>query len=126
MGPQIFKIVALAVIILPTIFVAIYMLRKTTRIFKKTLSENLRNRGQEVTSQPARVISRRREVSNRRGYETIGAIYQITFETDTGERLTSLVSPEEFEQAAEGDRGTLTRQGSAYRAFVPDSVAVRT
>ncbi|MCD7927945.1 MAG: DUF2500 domain-containing protein [Oscillospiraceae bacterium] len=89
-------------------------------------SEN--NRAPRLSVQ-AWVRSRREDVTYTRhpvagdatgahGYHTTANIRRfVTFQTDSGEQIELSVSGQEYDRLIEGDRGTLTFQGTRYIDF---------
>jgi hypothetical protein len=76
------------------------------------------DKGRPVESLPARVVTKRLEVSGTAGsYGGTATYYYCTFELAEGERLEFPVEGPEFGQLVEGDEGTLTYQGTRYRSF---------
>lgn len=81
-------------------------------------------------SVPARVVSRRTEVSHHsfanggdvtgaHGYSTNSSTWHyVTFEVESGDRMEFSVSGKEYGLLAEGDVGKLTFQGTRYLSFV--------
>ena len=81
-------------------------------------------------SVPARVVSRRTEVSHHsfanggdvtgaQGYTASSSTwYYVTFEVESGDRMEFSVSGKEYGLLAEGDMGKLTFQGTRYLSFV--------
>lgn len=77
----------------------------------------------------ATVISRRADVnihqtgnagdiSGAHGFTTTSSTdYYVTFQVKSGDRMEFLVNGQEYGQLLEGDRGTLTFQGTRYLGF---------
>ena len=85
-------------------------------IIAKRVEISLKNSRSPVAAAAASAVSKRQSVSG--GYNTGGyTSYFVTFEFDSGERAELSVSGEEFGMIAEGDRGTLTYQGTKFISF---------
>ena len=80
-------------------------------IIAKRVEISLRNSRSPVAAAAASAVSKRQSVSG--GYTS----YFVTFEFDSGERAELSMSGEEFGMIAEGDRGTLTYQGTKFISF---------
>ena len=76
-----------------------------------------RNNASPVESVPARVAAKRTETSGRMNGGSVWTTYYVTFELDGGERQEYAVGGREFGTLVEGDRGTLTHQGTRYKGF---------
>lgn len=86
-------------------------------------------------SVPARVVSRRTEVSHHsfanggdvtgsQGYSTSSSTwYYVTFQVESGDRMEFSVDGREYGMLAEGDTGKLTFQGTRYLSFVRESTS---
>jgi len=81
------------------------------------LGEWSRNNAMPVESVPAAVVAKRADVSGRMNRGSTWTTYYVTFELAGGERREFWVSGNEYGLLAEGDRGTLTHQGTRYRGF---------
>jgi hypothetical protein len=78
------------------------------------------NKSRPVESLPARVVTKRTEVSGAAGaggYGGAATYYYCTFELADGERLELQVKGPEYGLLVEGDEGTLTHQGTRYHGF---------
>ncbi len=72
----------------------------------------------------AEVVSKRTDVSHRHhrhdggiGHTTTSTHYYATFQVESGDRMELPLSGAEYGLLAEGDRGSLTFQGSRYLGF---------
>lgn len=77
------------------------------------------NKQPQVTIQ-ARVLTKRTEVSGGSGDSSASTWYYITFETESGDRKEFQIKGQEYGMLADGDRGTLSYQGTRYRSFNRD------
>lgn len=75
-----------------------------------------RNNASPVESVPAKVVAKRTDTSGRMSGGRVWTEY-VTFEFDDGERREFWVNCEDFGVLVEGDRGTLTHQGTRYKGF---------
>lgn len=73
------------------------------------------NASAPVLNEAATVVAKRSEVAGRRN--STGTTYYVTFETNGSQRSELEVSGQQFGLLAEGDRGTLTRQGTRFQSF---------
>lgn len=80
------------------------------------MAEWSRNNASPILDQSVLVVAKRIEVSNRSSDRTWTNHY-ATFELENGERLEFSLSGSEYGMLAEGDRGTLTSQGTRYKGF---------
>lgn len=81
------------------------------------------NNGQPVLSSPAQVVAKRTNTSGGGGVNNTSSVstwYYATFDIEGGERQEFSVSGREYGMLAEGDRGTLTFQGTRYKGFARD------
>jgi hypothetical protein len=81
------------------------------------LGEWSRNNAMPVESVPAAVVAKRADVSGGMNGGSTWTTYYVTFEFDGGERREFWVGGRESGRLAEGDRGTLTHQGTRYHGF---------
>jgi hypothetical protein len=75
-----------------------------------------------LTSQPARVVSKRREQTGRADDGSPTIAHYANFETEDGKRREVWLPSAEFDLLAAGDAGTLLQRGSVYRGFTLDQV----
>lgn len=80
------------------------------------LAERARNNASPVESVPAKVVAKRTETSGMSG-GSVWTRYHVTFEREDGVRREYEVEGEDFGVLVEGDRGTLTHQGTRYKGF---------
>jgi hypothetical protein len=83
----------------------------------KGFGEWSRNNASPVESVAARVVAKRTETSGRMNGGSVWTTYYVTFELAGGERREFGVWGREFGVLVEGDRGTLTHQGTRYKGF---------
>src|SRR5437764_12574782 len=76
-----------------------------------------RNNASPVESVPARVVAKRTDTESYASGGRVWTSYYVTFEVGSGERQEYEVGGGEFGVLADGDRGTLTHQGTRYRGF---------
>jgi hypothetical protein len=85
------------------------------------------NNAQPVLSVPAKVTSRRTDVSsyihnaagdNAINHHHTNTTYFVTFEVESGDRMEFQVADNEYGMVAENDIGKLTFQGTRYLGFV--------
>ena len=76
------------------------------------------NSGSPRISVSARVAGKRSEVSGGHGNTSVRTSYFVTFEGEGGERRELPVKGHEFGVLMEGDKGTLTYQGTWFQGFV--------
>jgi hypothetical protein len=80
----------------------------------RNAAEHRRNMSLPPQNDHARVVAKRTAVSG----EMTTTRYYVTFELDSRERVELRVAGSEYGMLAEGDEGTLTRQGTEYVSFV--------
>jgi hypothetical protein len=76
-----------------------------------------RNNASPVESVPAKVVAKRTETSGRMNGGSVWTTYFVTFELEDGQRPEYAVRGREYGVLVEGDRGTLTHQGTRYKGF---------
>ena len=76
-----------------------------------------RNNPSPVESVPAKVVAKRTDTSGRMRGGRVWTTYYVTFELEGGERREFWVDGEAFGVLVEGDRGTLTHQGTRNKGF---------
>ncbi|MEK3800727.1 DUF2500 domain-containing protein [Peribacillus sp. FSL H8-0477] len=77
------------------------------------------NKQPQVTTH-AQVLTKRTKVSGGSGDSSASTWYYITFETENGDRKEFQIKGQEYGMLADGDRGTLSYQGTRYRGFNRD------
>lgn len=82
----------------------------------KGLGNLAENAGTQLLTETATVVAKRSEVEGSRN--STGTTYYVTFEMDGSQRSEMEVSGRQFGQLAEGDRGTLVRQGTRFQSFM--------
>lgn len=75
-----------------------------------------KNNASPVESGPARVAAKRTDTSGMSGGR-VWTSYYVAFELGSGERREFEVEGEEYGVLVEGDRGSLTHQGTRYKGF---------
>ena len=89
----------------------------------KGVSEWSHNNSQPVLIAPAKVVTKRTNVSHHHHHHsnhthnTSSTQYFATFELEQGERMEFQISGRESGLLAEGDAGELTYQGTRYQGF---------
>lgn len=81
------------------------------------------NNRQPVVAAHATVVAKRSQLrggSGRAGEVSSMTSYYVTFQFESGDRLELPVPVSEFGYMVEGDRGTLSFQGTRYHAFTRD------
>lgn len=76
-----------------------------------------RNNASPVESVTAAVVAKRTDTSGGMNGRRVWTEYYVTFELDDGSRREFWVDGSEFGVLVEGDRGTLTYQGTRYKGF---------
>ena len=99
----IFSILFMVLLFLAGIIVIVYLLRRTTN----------RNGDFKILTVDALVVSKRLHYYGGRGHTT----YYVTFQVESGDRMELCLSGEEYGMLVEGDRGSLTFQGTRYLGF---------
>jgi hypothetical protein len=80
-----------------------------------------RNNAMPVETVSAMVVAKRTETSGRMNGGSVWTYYYVTFELQDGERQEYWVGGEKFGVIVEGDRGTLSHQGTRYKGFRRDA-----
>lgn len=89
----------------------------------KGLTTWQRNNAAQVLSEPAMVVAKRAEVSAGNSDKATRTHHLVTFETSLGARHELAMHGADYGLLAEGDRGTLTFQGTRYQGFVRSNLA---
>lgn len=81
-----------------------------------------RNNNSPRLTVPARVVSKRMDVSGNFGgdhgsYTSTSTVYYVTFQVKSGDRMELRVGGKEYGLLAEGDTGNLTFQGTRFLSF---------
>ncbi|MFE5319461.1 DUF2500 domain-containing protein [Paenibacillus sp. NPDC056579] len=76
-----------------------------------------RNNAADVVSVPARIVSKRTNVSGGSGDTSATTTYYITFEFADKERIELQVRGNMYGLLVEGDEGTLVYQGTRFHEF---------
>ncbi len=89
--------------------------------FVKGFATWRRNNNSPRLTVPATVVNKREELHRHRHSDTMHnhfvTTYYVTFEVESGDRMELQVVGEESGLMVEGDRGTLTFQGSRFLGF---------
>ena len=87
-------------------------------VFFNLIRQNRRNNASPRLSVPATVVAKRDHHSHRHnnGHHHY-THYYVTFQFESGDRLELSVQGSEYGLLCEGDRGTLTLQGTRYLGF---------
>ena len=101
----------------PVFFLTIFGFIVFTMI--KGVKEWSNNNKQPIIPTEATIISKRPSVSsnNHDGHMSSSTTYYVSFEFTNGERTEFNVSGRDYGLMAEGDRGTLSFQGSRFISF---------
>ncbi len=84
-------------------------------VFVNLIRQNHRNNNSPRLTVPATVVAKRDHRSRSRDHHY--ASYYVTFQFESGDRMELTVPGAEFGLLCEGDRGTLTFQGTRYLGF---------
>jgi hypothetical protein len=82
-----------------------------------SVSETMSNKRQAVETFRVKVVAKRTLVQGGVGNAAASTEYFVTFEHKGGFREEVPVSGEEYGLIAEGDRGTISRQGTWFKGF---------
>lgn len=106
----------------PIFFLAIFGFITFTMI--KGVKEWSHNNKQPIIPAQATIISKRPSVSshNHDGHMSNSTTYYVSFEFTNGERIEFNVPGREYGVMAEGDRGTLSFQGSRFIRFERNTI----
>ena len=109
-------------IMVPVIFVLVFGIIIVAMV--RGIGEWNKNNHSPKLSVPAKVVSRRTDVSHHHHHQGNGMYhthtatsYFATFQVESGDRIEFLVSGTEYGMLAEGDSGELTFQGTRYPNF---------
>lgn len=90
----------------------------------KGLGQWSKNNSQPVLAVPARIISKRTDVSSHMHtssdsfqHSHVTTRYYVTFEVETGSRMEFKIEGSQFGLLTEGDSGKLTFQGTRFLGF---------
>ena len=110
----------------PILFVVVFVIVLGTIIFTivKNISQWNKNNHSPKLSTEATVVTKRENVSHRHHTNANNTMtssssttYYVTFQVPSGDRMEFHVSGYEYGMLVEGDRGTLTFQGTRYISF---------
>ena len=111
----------------PVIFILIFQL--IIFIFIKGIATWHKNNNSPRLTVSAKIVAKRQntthhnqpnagDMSGAHGYHTaISTTYYVTFQVESGDRMEMSVSGSEYGTLAEGDKGTLTFQGTRFLTF---------
>lgn len=114
-------------ILFPIVFIIIFAMVILT--FVRGLATWNKNNHSPRLSVPARVVAKRQSTSvhdhanvgdatGAHGFHTTSSTsYYVTFQFESGDRMEMSVMGTEYGMLAEGDKGTLTFQGTRYLSF---------
>ncbi|OPH53599.1 hypothetical protein BC351_05685 [Paenibacillus ferrarius] len=102
-----------------TVFILIFVLVIGGFIFIiiKSLSTWASNNASPLQSRTCKVVAKRMQVSGGSGDSTSSTSYYATFEFEDRSRLELHIGRQQFGYIVEGDLGTLSYQGTRYKAF---------
>lgn len=117
--------------VFPVMFILVFILIIGVFVvtFAKGIGQWNRNNHSPRLTVPAAVVSKRADVSlhqhpnagdasGAHGFHTTTSTsYYVTFQVDSGDRMEFLVPGSEYGMLAEGDRGSLSFQGTRYLSF---------
>lgn len=117
--------------VFPVIFLLIFVLVIGALIvtFVKGIGQWNRNNHSPRLTVPAAVVVKRTDVSHHQHanagdasgahgfHTTTSTTYYVTFQVESGDRMEFLVPGSEYGMLAEGDRGSLSFQGTRYLGF---------
>lgn len=89
------------------------------------IGQSIVNSRQPLRTIPVKVVAKRTEVGGGMGNMPSSTNYFVTFEHENGTREEFPVSGTEYGMIAEGDRGTIGRQGSWFKGFKRSRAAAR-
>lgn len=105
----------------PAIFVLFFVVVIGVILFGvvKGVSQWSYSNAQPVQSLPAEMVTKPTDMSGGSMNSTgrVNTLYYATFDVEGGQRQEFSVSGHEYGLLAEGDRGTLTFQGTRYKGF---------
>ena len=107
-------------VMVPLMFVLVFGFMIVTLV--RGIGEWNKNNHSPKLTVPATVVSRRTAVShhhhgNEMHHTHTSTSYYATFQVESGDRMEFAVPGAEYGMLAEGDRGTLTFQGTRYLNF---------
>ncbi|NQX67875.1 DUF2500 domain-containing protein [Paenibacillus alba] len=102
-----------------TVFILIFVLVIGGFIFIiiKSLSTWVSNNASPLQNRTCKVVAKRMQVSRGSGDSTSSTSYYATFEFEDRSRLELYIGRQQFGYIVEGDLGTLSYQGTRYKAF---------
>jgi hypothetical protein len=106
-------------VLFPAMFLLVFAIVALT-ILRELLQWNKNNHAPRLIVD-AQVVSRRTNVSRRRGANDVAnrtsTTYYVTFQFETGDRMELRLQGHEYGLLVEGDKGKLTFQGTRYLGF---------
>ena len=106
-------------VLFPAMFLLVFAIVALT-ILRELLQWNKNNHAPKLIVD-AQVVSRRTNVSRRRGANDVAnrtsTTYYVTFQFESGDRLELHIPHSQFGYLVEGDRGKLTFQGTRFLGF---------
>lgn len=97
-------------------------------VFIKSISQWRKNNNSPRLTVPATLIAKRTDVSRHHHggiddhhHHHTSTSYYATFQVESGDRMEFLISGQEYGLLMEGDRGSLSFQGTRYLCFVRQS-----
>ena len=106
-------------VMFPVMFLLVFAIVALT-ILRELLQWNKNNHAPRLIVN-AQVVSRRTNVSRRRGANDVAnrtsTTYYVTFQFETGDRMELRLQGHEYGLLVEGDKGKLTFQGTRYLGF---------
>jgi hypothetical protein len=81
------------------------------------ISQTISNSQKPIVSIPVTVVAKRSDVGGGWNNMPASTSYYVTFELENGRRAEFPVSGREFGMIAEGDTGTIRRQGTWFKGF---------
>ncbi len=104
-------------IVFMSMFVIIVLVFLITAV--KGFSEWTNNNNSPKLTVPATIVSKRSNVrhNNANGHHSTSTTYYVTFQVESGDRMELKVKGHEYGMLIEGDRGSLSFQGTRYLGF---------
>ena len=99
------------------VIVALFIVSLIVVVIVKSVGQwNKDNHSPRLTV-PATIVAKRMKVSGGSGDHMSSTSYYVTFQVESGDRMELHLSGTEYGMLAEGDRGSLTFQGSRFVEF---------
>lgn len=108
--------------IFPILFIGVFLIIFFTVIvgIVRSLFTFFKNNSSPVLHVPAKIVTKRTEVSHHHHnntHDTTSTTYYVTFQVESGDRIEFRLKGREYGLLAEGDYGKLTFQGTRYLSF---------